>query len=69
MTKRNLAKFQNGWMLVKKLKYLNIYLWSLDKKELEDEAKKLGPKFEVVPYYKKDKRNFVVWNNQVVYVD
>lgn len=54
---------QNGYMLIKLLKTVNIYLWAQTREELEEELNYLtlqGKRgFMIVPYYKDGTKAFL----------
>lgn len=53
---------QKGYMLIKLLKTVNIYLWAETREELEEELTYMGRKAKgcmIVPYYKDGTKAFL----------
>ncbi len=70
MTKRELAKYQDGYMIVTKGKYITLHLWHKTKKECEEDFKllELSKRYLIVPYYKIDNKEAVLIDRTLYYI-
>lgn len=59
---------QNGYMLIKILKTVNIYLWAKTREELEGELQYLKSTkgYRIVPYFKDGNKCFLKVDNQLL---